>query len=86
MYINDPGALVEDIGNGKSNVQLLKANQNIPSDESPWNSDDFTYNAAGTVVTGLTESGKAKLKKNDTLVIPETSTSGVNMSCDWKRC
>ena len=79
MYINDPGALVEDIGNGKSNVQLLKANQNIPSDESPWNSDDFTYNAAGTVVTGLTESGKAKLKKNDTLVIPETSTSGVNI-------
>ena len=79
MYINDPGALVEDIGNGKSNVQLLKANQNIPSDESPWNSDDFTYNAAGTVVTGLTESGKAKLKKNDTLVIPETNGSGVNI-------
>ena len=79
MYINDPGALIEDIGNGKSKVQILKANQNIPSDESPWNSDDFTYNAAGTVVTGLTESGKAKLKKNDTLVIPETNASGVNI-------
>ena len=80
MYINDPGALVEDIGNGKSHVQLLKANQNIPSDESPWNSDDFTYNGAGTVVTGLSESGKAKLKKNDTLVIPESSNSGVNIT------
>ncbi|ASS37232.1 leucine-rich repeat protein [Mogibacterium pumilum] len=79
MYINEPGALVDDISNGKSHVQLLKANQNIPSDESPWNSDDFTYNAAGTVVTGLTESGKAKLKKNDTLVIPETNASGVKV-------
>lgn len=76
MYINEPGAFIDDVSNGKSNVQKLFANQNIPAEEAPWNDADFIFNETGTVVTGLTDSGKAKLKKTGDLIVPDKGPNG----------
>lgn len=76
MYINEPGAFIDDVNNGKSNVQKLLRDQTIPAEESPWNAADFTFNDVGTVVTGLTDSGKAKLKKTGDIVVPDKGPNG----------
>ena len=40
-----------------------------------WNAEDFTYN--GGTVTGYSESGKEKFKRNKNLVIPDKSTANI---------
>lgn len=61
---------LENISNGKSNVQKLIVGQ-IPAAEAPWGTRHFTYNnVVGNVVTGLSEEGKAKLKNSSELIIP----------------
>ena len=47
-------------------------------DASSWNENDFTYNADNTTLTGLSESGKAKIKVNSELVLPD-SHNGVDI-------
>lgn len=60
---------LENISNGKSNVQKLIVGQ-IPATEAPWGSRHFTYNVAGNIITGLSAEGKAKLKNNSEVIIP----------------
>lgn len=61
---------LENISNGKSNVQKLIVGQ-IPAAEAPWGTRHFTYNnVVGNIVTGLSEEGKAKLKNSSELIIP----------------
>lgn len=45
---------------------------------APWNEDDFTYSDDNTTLTGLSNSGKAKLKVNSELVLPD-SHKGVDI-------
>ena len=47
--------------------------ENVPEDNS-WKAADFTYD--GTTVTGLSDSGKAKIKVNPALVIPDQNPDG----------
>ena len=76
MYMDaeEAGSLVAHLENG-SNVQKLILGT-IPLEEAPWGETDFTYDEAGTTVTGLTEAGKMKLKVNPAVVIPKTGPTG----------
>lgn len=72
---------LENISNGKSNVQKLIVGR-IPAVEAPWGTRHFTYNnVVGNIVTGLSEEGKAKLKNNSELIIPSringTTVTGI---------
>lgn len=72
---------LENISNGKSNVQKLIVGQ-IPAVEAPWGTRHFTYNnVVGNIVTGLSEEGKAKLKNSSELIIPSringTTVTGI---------
>ena len=72
VYVNTTGTVpegLENISNGKSNVQKVMAGQ-IPAAETPWGSRHFTYNAVGNIVTGLSAEGKAKLKNDSEVIIP----------------
>lgn len=72
VYVNTAGTVpegLENISNGKSNVQKVMEGQ-IPAAEAPWGSRHFTYNVAGNIVTGLSAEGKAKLKNNPEVIIP----------------
>ena len=72
---------LENISNGKSNVQKLIVGQ-IPAVEAPWGTRHFTYNNVfGNIVTGLSAEGKAKLKNSSELIIPSringTTVTGI---------
>ena len=72
---------LENISNGKSNVQKLIVGR-IPAVEAPWGTRHFTYNnVVGNIVTGLSEEGKAKLKNSSELIIPSringTAVTGI---------
>lgn len=69
------GSLIEDIGNGKSNVQKL-IEGTIPPIDAPWGVSDFTYDTDETTITGLSTSGKDKIKSNPTLLLPKAGPSG----------
>ena len=72
VYVNTTGTVpegLENISNGKSNVQKVMEGQ-IPAAEAPWGSRHFTYNVAGNIVTGLSAEGKEKLKNNSEVIIP----------------
>ncbi len=73
VYATTAGSVpdgLENISNGKSNVQKLIVGR-IPAVEAPWGTRHFTYNnVVGNIVTGLSEEGKAKLKNNSELIIP----------------
>ena len=61
---------LENISNGKSNVQKLIVGR-IPAAEAPWGTRHFTYNnVVGNIITGLSEEGKTKLKNSSELIIP----------------
>lgn len=69
---------LEDVGNGKSHVQKIIESE-IPSTEAPWSEIHFTYNAAGNVITGLSDAGREKLKNTTSLIVPE-SIGGVSVT------
>lgn len=50
--------------------------QEIPEDQAPWGVNDFTYDEAGTTITGLTDSGAKKIKTNPYLILPKEGPSG----------
>ena len=72
MYItaNEVGGLVMYKTAGTSNVQELFLNSTIPANLAPWGVGDFTYDEAGTTITGLSDAGKAKIKENPKLELP----------------
>lgn len=71
MYKTEAGgSLIEDISNGMSNVQTLIIGT-IPSQDAPWGLSDFTYDTEGTTVTGLSNTGKEKIKVNPALILPK---------------
>ena len=67
--------LIYNTENDGSYVQKLIIGE-IPSDESPWNVSDFTYDEEGVTITGLSDSGYGKIKKNPDLVLPDAGPSG----------
>lgn len=73
---SEAGSFVQYKSRGSSNVQELFLNATIPADLSPWNINDFTYDEAGTTITGLSESGQAKIKSNPALFLPEEGPAG----------
>ncbi|MDD5823225.1 MAG: leucine-rich repeat protein [Firmicutes bacterium] len=78
MNISDDATLdskVECKSAGTSNVQELFRGT-IPEVLAAWSQTDFTYDGTGTVITGLSESGKAKIKENPNLVLPELGPTG----------
>ncbi|WP_330582619.1 leucine-rich repeat domain-containing protein [Suipraeoptans intestinalis] len=44
--------------------------------EDVWTVNDFTYDEAGTTITGFSESGHAKKTSMDTLIFPNQNTKG----------
>ena len=50
--------------------------QEIPEDQAPWGVNDFTYDEAGTTITGLTDSGAKKIKTNPYMILPKEGPSG----------
>ena len=79
LYTVNPAAESEDqiehIDNGKSKVQKLIIDT-IPAEDAPWNTADFTFTEDETVVTGLSDKGKAKIKVNGNVIIPSIGPSG----------
>ncbi|HBA63568.1 MAG TPA: hypothetical protein DCZ20_06910 [Lachnospiraceae bacterium] len=76
MYkTEDGGAYIEHIGNAKSNVQKLIIGT-IPAEQAPWGVSDFTYDQEGTTITGLSDTGKEKIKSNPALILPEAGPDG----------
>lgn len=72
-----PSALIAHVENSgnMSKVQKLVQGKE-PGVDAPWSLSDFTFDASGTTVTGLTDQGKAKLKKNPALIIPDKNAAG----------
>lgn len=64
----------------KSNVQKLIVGT-IPSEQAPWGVNDFTYDEEGITITGLSDTGKAKIKLNPALILPSVTAlgDGVNL-------
>ena len=79
MYKTEAGGAfishTEASGSLKSNVQKLIIGK-MPADQSPWGTDDFTYDEAGTTITGLTDAGKEKIKNNANLILPKEGPTG----------
>jgi len=68
---NASGSALEDTTNGKSSVQkILTDEADADPADMPWSARHFTYNEAGTVITGLSSDGQAKIKSDPDLVIP----------------
>ena len=71
--------LIYNTENGGSYVEKLVIGT-IPSDEAPWNTSDFTYSEDGSVITGLSDAGKRKIKLNPAMVLPDRSPAGVKIT------
>ena len=71
MYkAEEGGQWIDHLDAGTSNVQKLIIGA------IPWEASDFTYDDADTTITGLSDVGKAKLKVNPDIVLPEKGPSG----------
>ncbi|MCI8637691.1 MAG: leucine-rich repeat protein [Coprococcus sp.] len=79
MYKTEAGggmiAHLDGAGTSKSNVQKLIIGS-IPSEEAPWGAGDFTYDEAGTTITGLSDVGQKKIKTNPALILPKEGADG----------
>lgn len=62
-------------GSLKSNVQKLIIGT-IPTEQSPWSVEDFTYDESGATITGLSDLGKEKIKSNANVILPKEGLSG----------
>ena len=69
------GSMVETVNNSKSNVQKIIVGD-MPNTDLPWNVTDFTYNPEGTAITGLSDTGKEKIKNKPAMVLPDKGPSG----------
>lgn len=69
------GSKVDTVNNGNSNVQKIIVGD-MPNTDLPWNVTDFTYNTEGTAITGLSDTGKEKIKNKPALVLPDKGPSG----------
>lgn len=61
--------------NGTSEVQDVILGLMAP-EKRPWGVEDFTYDETGTVITGLSEAGKAKIKVNPEVKLPAAGPKG----------
>ena len=76
MYKTEEGGdYINHLDAGTSNVQKLIIGT-IPESLSPWNGNDFTYDEAGTTVTGLSVVGKEKIKDNPLVILPKVGPTG----------
>ena len=64
------GDYIDHVDAGTSNVQKLITGT-IPEQFTPWSVGDFTYDAEGITITGLSEVGKEKIKENADLILPK---------------
>lgn len=69
------GSKVDTVNNRNSNVQKIIVGD-MPNTDLPWNVTDFTYNTEGTAITGLSDTGKEKIKNKPALVLPDKGPSG----------
>lgn len=69
------GSKVDTVNNGNSNVQKIIVGD-MPNTDLPWNVTDFTYNTEGTAITGLSDTGKEKIKNKPAMVLPDKGPSG----------
>lgn len=69
------GAYIDSYSKNSSNTQNLIEGE-IPSELAPWGVNDFTYDEAGTTITGLSAAGQAKIKNNAALMLPENGPTG----------
>lgn len=69
------GSLVDTVNNGNSKVQKIIVGD-MPNTDLPWNVTDFIYNTEGTAITGLSDTGKEKIKNKPALVLPDKGPSG----------
>lgn len=76
MYKTEAGGnYIDHLDNNTSNVQKLIIGT-IPSEQAPWGVSDFTYDDAGTAITGLSDAGKEKIKTNPALILPKEGVDG----------
>ena len=73
--LTEPGNFLKTINNGKSKVQKLM-DGDIPIEDAPWSVDDFTYDTTGTIIEGLSDQGKEKIKKNTDIILPDNGPTG----------
>lgn len=64
------GDYIDHVDAGTSNVQKLITGT-IPEQFTPWSVGDYTYDAEGITITGLSEVGKEKIKENADLILPK---------------
>ncbi|MSR94850.1 hypothetical protein FYJ34_11430 [Clostridiaceae bacterium 68-1-5] len=57
-------------------LEVAGATFTIKKAEDVWTVNDFTYDEAGTTITGFSESGHAKKTSMDTLIFPNQNTKG----------
>lgn len=69
------GSKVDTVNNGNSNVQKIIVGD-MPNTDLPWNVTDFKYNTEGTAITGLSDTGKEKIKNKPAMVLPDKGPSG----------
>lgn len=69
------GSYIDHVDAGSSNTQKLIIGT-IPEYLAPWGVSDFTYDEAGTTITGLSENGQVKIKENSALVLPKVGPTG----------
>lgn len=75
IYIGNNGEELGGYVTETSNVHKIIYSE-MPESEKPWNASNFTYDEAGTTITGLSDSGKEKIKTNPALVLPEVGPTG----------
>ena len=68
-------SLVYHVDNAKSKVQKIVVATIAPVD-APWGVSDFTYDMAGTAITGLSAAGQAKIVVNSNIALPNQGPGG----------
>lgn len=52
----------------------------IPDEQAPWSVEDFTYDELGKTITGLSDTGKEKIKNNPNIILPKTGPNGTTVT------
>ena len=79
IYVDSDGSELGSFVKKTANVHKFIYTA-MPEIEKPWNASNFAYDEAGTTVTGLSESGIAKIKVNPNLVIPKVGPTGESIT------